>query len=187
MDTCQFVASVVDSLAWPATIVVLVLVLRGPLEKLVPMLQKMKFKDFELSFGEKIDRAREDAGLALRYSEGPAPPEEQKALELAVVSPRAAVTEAWLWVETAATEAADRLQLAPSSRSRTGWRRLSELVRHPGFDRGAASMLQELRSLRNEAAHSPQFALSADSAVQYIAAARQLVAHLHALRPGDTP
>jgi hypothetical protein len=38
MDALEFIASVIHALAWPAAIVILVLVLRGALHKLIPAL-----------------------------------------------------------------------------------------------------------------------------------------------------
>ena len=52
------------------------------------------------------------------------------------------------------------------------------------IDRSAVSLLKELRALRNDAAHAPQFALSHDSALEYASVAENLVRYLRSIVDG---
>ncbi len=54
MDTLEFIASIIDSLAWPLAIVVLIFILRMPLGKLIPFLERLKFKGLELDFTKRV-------------------------------------------------------------------------------------------------------------------------------------
>lgn len=179
MDWLQFISSIVDALAWPIAVVILVYFLRKPVKELVPLLQKMKYKDFEMEFGRKLAEAREEIALERpSKSEESISPQEERIIELARVSPRAAVTEAWRWVELATLDAASNL-LGNEFKNKTAtFQAIRKLERDDRMDHGAVALMRELRGLRNDAVHSPEFALSIESALEYIETARQLVGYL---------
>ena len=175
MDWLQFISSVVDALAWPVAVVTLVYLLKNPIKELVPLLQKMKYKDFEMEFGRKLAVAREEVELGSQLEAEEVSPQ---ILELARVSPRAAVTEAWRWVEHATLDTAKNL-LGDDFKNKTAtFQVFRKLERDERIDRGAVAMMRNLRSLRNDAAHSPEFALSVDSALEYVKTARQFIGYL---------
>jgi len=110
MTWLEFISSLATALAWPGAVLALALVLRKPLAELIPLLQRMKYRDFEMEFRRRVSEAREEAGVEDEASTEAEPtPEEARIIELAKVSPRAAVTEAWLWVEFASLGAAKSL------------------------------------------------------------------------------
>ena len=114
MDWLQFIASIIDSLAWPGAILAAVILLRRPLSALLPLLRRLKYKDFEVEFDRKVRKLREEAVAALPPLPKTVPsqiPEETALIELVSVAPRAAVLESWLLVESAARRvlAAERL------------------------------------------------------------------------------
>lgn len=57
MDWLTFIASVIGDLAWPATSLAVVFMLRGPITKLLPDLRKLKYEDLEVDFGRGLERA----------------------------------------------------------------------------------------------------------------------------------
>lgn len=67
MDWLTFIASIVASLAWPAAAVSVVFVLRRALNRLLPDLNRVRYKDWELEFGRQVAQARVEieAGAAL--------------------------------------------------------------------------------------------------------------------------
>lgn len=184
MTLLQFIASVVGSLAWPSVVLAIVLVLRKPLRDLLPLLQRLKYKDLELEFGKRIQELNAEVVAELPPSveqQGTPPPEVSAIARLAESSPRAAVLEAWRDIEVAAVHAAQRLGLAVTAdfaRSFQGLRRLESSDR---IDRSIVSVLRELRALRNQAAHAPEFALSTDSALEYAAAAQRVSSYLRGI------
>jgi hypothetical protein len=187
MDWLQFFSSIVDALAWPTAVVILVYFLRKPVTELVPLLQKMKYKDFEMEFGRKLAEAREEMALERpSESEDTISPQEERIIELARVSPRAAVTEAWRWVELATLEAARNL-LGNEFKNKTAtFQAIRKLERDDRMDAGAVALMRELRGLRNDAVHSPEFALSIESALEYVETARQLVGYLKTIGASNT-
>jgi len=56
MDWLTFVTKIIESLAWPVSIVVIVLILKKPISALLPLLRNLKYKDLELSFGEELKK-----------------------------------------------------------------------------------------------------------------------------------
>ncbi len=56
---------IVTILIWPATVIVIVLILRKPLASLVASAKKLKYKDLELEFSKDIEQVQADAKEAL--------------------------------------------------------------------------------------------------------------------------
>ena len=54
MDTLSFTAEMTKALAWPLTIILALLLLRRPLADLIPLLQRLRYKDLELDFGKRV-------------------------------------------------------------------------------------------------------------------------------------
>lgn len=65
MDTLTFLSSVIGSLAWPATIVVLVFALRNQLPDIVRSLKSIEYKDFKMTFERKVKEVAADVKEAL--------------------------------------------------------------------------------------------------------------------------
>ncbi len=182
MDALTFAAAVIKAVAWPATVIGLVLLLRRPLRGLIPLLTRIKYRDFELEFGRKIEELQAEVAVALPEGAAQALPSgpPQAILKLAEVSPRAAVLEAWRELENAALRRTQRRIEArggDSSKLRPH-EALRELQREEALDPTAAKLLPVLRELRNRAAHAPEFALSSESAVNYAAIANRLAREL---------
>ena len=79
-------------------VLALILLLRKPIADLILLLTRLKYKDLELEFGRRLAEVTAEAGEELPPPHPPAPleaAEEQTLVELAKVSPRSAVTEAW--------------------------------------------------------------------------------------------
>ena len=184
MDWLTFLSSLTGSLAWPATAITVVLILRKPLRGLLPLVQKLSYKGLELEFGERVKEVRAQVARELPEAAGPAQRQsrDERALgALAAVSPRAAVLEAWREVELAALGAAQRLAdegFGPVPQTLTQ-QALAFLER--SLDGTAVRLLRSLRALRNQAAHAPDFALSTDSALEYAASADAVARYLEGI------
>lgn len=171
MDGLSFVAALIDSLAWPFAIIVAVLLLRRPLSELIPLLERLKYKDLELSFRERVHKVATEADALL-----PPPPAgvvpsaaEDRMQQLVDISPRAAILEAWVELEAAAAEAARRrnLDLRPSDLKSP--RKLFQALREGQIlDNYQLALLDDLRAIRNSAAHAPDFTLPSSTAGQYV-------------------
>jgi hypothetical protein len=60
----EFVANVIDALAWPAAIVFVLLMMRDQLRRLVPRLRKAAVPGAELEFAEAVENAETAADVA---------------------------------------------------------------------------------------------------------------------------
>jgi hypothetical protein len=171
MDALTFVAEIVKALAWPVTTLAIVAILRRPLAQLIPLLQRFKYKDFEFEFGRKIAEAKAEVALALpdtATAKALPSAQESRLVQLAEISPRAAVLEAFTSVEIAAISAAHRLGMAKGFPQTLTFRALQFLEEGGRMDPALVTLLRDLRALRNQAAHAPEFALTTDAAIQYV-------------------
>jgi uncharacterized protein YutE (UPF0331/DUF86 family) len=182
LDWLTFIVELIKTLAWPLTVLAILILLRKPLIGLIPLLQRIKYKDFELEFGRQVREVRAEANEELP------PPQKPKAmipqapdpiLELARVSPRAAVTEAWRQVEAAALDAAQRNNVPLQYREAVSpVRVIRALEKAEVVDPAPMAIFHDLRALRNQAAHAPEFALSTEAVIEYVELARRLIEYL---------
>ncbi len=198
MDVPTFVLELVRTVIWPATLVVLVILLRQPLRSLIPSLQRLRFKNKEteirLDFGKglgKAEAAAEESNLppveepgqppvvAQPPTSAPGPEsggEQSRLVTLALLSPAAAVTESWTRFEAAARAAIRRVGLPEPRNARELERSLREhILPHDA----AATLLPEMRQLRNLAAHGEALDLGAAQAIEYGRLIERLIAALN--------
>ncbi|HFQ5008729.1 TPA: hypothetical protein ACG1TX_004191 [Vibrio vulnificus] len=165
MKKLEFVASIIDSLAWPVTVFLCILILKEPMGKLLGRVSKFKYGEIEAEFQERLEKlvafeqseeikVNADTAEASVYLE-----------DLAETSPRAAVLEAWLKVQKA-TSAFCIAKGFPQNVSHQG---LFKLARERNLDIDAFKTVhQELRLLRNKAVHASDSDITPATARQYI-------------------
>lgn len=181
MNWLEFFAAIVEALAWPSAVVFLVLLLREPISRLVPLLERLKYKDLELEFGRRLEAAKSEAeALPPTPSEALPSAHESEFIEristLAATSPRAGVLEAWREVEeTAASAAREHGYIGPKQYHRTPANLVRALRKAPQIEPGIITLLEELRVMRNRAAHATDFALSVDSALEFAHLAERII------------
>jgi len=180
LNWLEFIASIVNSLAWPVGILAIVLVLRKPLRQLLPLLRRLKYKEFELEFEKRVQeiRAEVTAAVPASVAEAQATPVSGALAQLAHVSPGAAVIESWRDVEAAGLGAARRLGGDRFRDNTLTYEAIRHLEQSDELDSGVVGLLRDLRGLRNEAAHAPDFALSEESALGYADAAERVASYL---------
>jgi hypothetical protein len=106
MDGYQFIASLVQSiasLAWPAALVLIVLIFREKFRELLPLL-RVKHKDIEVSF--RLAQAEKEAAALPEVPPAPdgakpTPEERSRFDQLVEASPRAAIAETRAEIEQA--------------------------------------------------------------------------------------
>ncbi|KFF84225.1 hypothetical protein [Pseudomonas syringae] len=167
MDWMQFVAALVESLAWPAVAVVMVALLRKPITKLIPQIRTFKYKDLHVDLGEKLEEVKEAVKKDAVDAQNPIPSSPPLAaqpdvLSLARLDPRAAILSSWLDVERAlralALKAGIPFDATPLSTA-------SELHAADVIDEFTFKTLRDLRRIRNEAAHITTRDISYEEAV----------------------
>lgn len=185
MDGLTFVVELIKALAWPGATLLIVFLLREQLRGLLPLLTKLKYKDLEVVFGREAAEARADADAL------PAPAGQQTVAlpsvsaevgRLLAISPRSAVMESWRELENSARQAAIRHNVAQPAVATTSPTKIAKLLgAYHILDPSQIGLFHDLRALRNQAAHAPEFVLEEDAARDYIEAASRLSAFLDAV------
>lgn len=164
-----------DVLAWPMTVIVLILILRPHILKLFSDLSSLRYKDFEAKFNRELRQAEQQAAYsrttpAARESLAISDMESERLLRIAEISPRAAIAEAWCRVEESVLELAEKADVDASPR-----RGIAGVIRALGQERECSrdtlALLNTLSALRNEAVHGPEGVLDEEEAKRYIALA----------------
>ncbi len=189
MDSLTFVAELVKALAWPVVSLVMVLALRHEIKRLLPQVKRFKAGPLEAEFDREIrELAREtEAQLSPPAALPSASPEREKLLQLAALNPRSAIIEAWHHVEFAARRVVEARNPAITARElQSSSALLRSLNRDEILSRDEVALFNDLRALRNQAVHVPDFAPAADSVLNYIDLALRLGGALEgrALRGG---
>lgn len=179
MDWLSFFASVIGSLAWPATLLAVVLLLRKQIAELLPLIRKLKAGPVEAEFEREVKELRAEASETLptpelRLLEG----ESKRLYELAQLSPRAAILEAWQGIEFSARRAALQRAGSPIPDMSSPLRLIRALTQLELLSSEDVALFNDLRGLRNQAIHSPDFSPSFEAVSTYLQLAQSLEAKL---------
>lgn len=177
MGDLQFVAAIVNSLAWPAAVVVTVGLLRRELADAFHRMQSVEFAGGKATFDtlagyeKMVEAAARDAGATPDGAVAKSEEAEFSVLEaLASAAPKQAVIDAWGLLEYQLNVASDRIvpdqphgwpQVARNLESWPMWERLEPAV-------------QELRRLRDYTVRYGGRTSAADAA-RYVSVVQELV------------
>jgi hypothetical protein len=185
-----FVASLVHSLAWPAGVVVVVLVLRRPIGLAISQgLRRLRIGPVEAEFDHELAEVRQELRRSPELTAADATPLaaglSEELARLAEASPRAAVLEAYARIEARLVDLLDSAGAPPSSA--VGGRALAQLAHSHGLiSDETLSAVDGLSVLRNLAAHSPSDDIGVSRARDYLALADAVLYALRATH-SDTP
>lgn len=174
MTILEFIANVLGVLVWPTTVLTVFYLLRKPIRDLLPLLERLKYKDFELIFhrtAEEVLQSIASDGAQIGTTQ-----------ELpAIDDPRTAVLEAWTRLEITAEEKLKDL-LRPGTEPWLGPDRALGYFEYMGalIPRTRAA-LSQLGMLRNQALHNPDAAISPEGAKAYIGAIESVAKQILAL------
>jgi Domain of unknown function (DUF4145) len=194
MTGLEFVASLVESLAWPLTTVIIVLILKAPLSALLPGLKDFKYKDqgkdIQLSFKQELTEAERVARVIDILPSGPLIIENPlksspqnviaEARQLVHSFPDAAVTLAWSAIEREMSASLEKLGItAKQSVSRD----IQDLFDKGLFDSHTVDLVHRLRNLRNLAVHGydTNWRVSEDEGIEFIALTEGLIEKIQTL------
>lgn len=178
MDILTFISEIIRTLAWPIVVLIIFITLRNPLSRVISLLDRMKYKDLELEFGRKMEELAKEAKKEL-----PKLVKTDKAKEhlydLAKVSPRSAILEAWLLVEEAAISKIEKKKVKISAATKKSPLGLAQtLANNNILDDQKQQIFNKLRNLRNTSVHASELSFDEDLAVEYIDTAMRMVSFL---------
>ena len=172
MSALQFVSEVVGHLAWSVMVGFAAFLFKAPISAVIQSLRRVTYKrgeGFAADFGPMLEALVQDIPRDHAATE---PRLDEAIIELSDTNPRGVVIQSWIAVEQAIVRLA-RERGGPSGRSVT---RLKRTLLETGvLDARLNGMLEDLRVLRNEAAHSPDLVLTPEEAREYALAAANVV------------
>jgi len=186
MDVLTFIAKIVESLAWPAIVVGLLLYLRKDFPTMGKALRRLKFKDVEMEFGDAVRELEIETKRAVPQSIGDRLDQvtdegsttAKRLLSIAEVSPRAAILEAWLVVEAAAADVLMKAK-GPTVRAEAGPLKLQVGLRQRGILTPPQEVVfDHLRRIRNQSLHLSEVDLSPAAVAGYVRSALAIAAYL---------
>ncbi|MBF9142051.1 hypothetical protein [Hymenobacter properus] len=176
-DVFGFIQSLVASIAWPVTAIVIALLLKKPIQDAINRLNKFKYGDAEASFERELQNLKDTAEAAnIVYDERA---EIKVALnktlleevqQVASISPSAAIPLAWSQVESEITDLTYRTAISPDSPSYNSPSKNVELLKKEGYlDLETYQTIVSMRQLRNSVAHSytSGIKVSVQEAIEY--------------------
>lgn len=189
MDWKTFFASLVDSVAWPLVAALIVWQLRDKIAELLPRVRKLRHKETEIEFSEgvreleaevsaKSDEPHTEAGATSEAKD-----EFNRLMQLAGFSSRAAVQEAWRKVESAAAKAAAKTYPDLSEKRALPLHQHLKALRGRILSDAEYKQLEQLRRLRNMAAHDDDFDLQGHPIEAYLDIALSMAWKLESYDP----
>lgn len=170
MDLLSFIAEVIKALAWPATILILVFLAKPYLWRIPEFIHSAKYKDFEVTFKERLRSLETDVESAGIKVSDELPPEYRDLFDQNRDRLHLIVIEAWRNIERLIR---DKFPWAGVS-GRTGRGNppisamLRELYAKEIFSEEEFSLLRELQNARNWAAHGRTLSLREDDVRKYL-------------------
>ncbi|WP_192551873.1 hypothetical protein [Pseudomonas sp. IzPS59] len=181
MDWLTFTTKIAEALAWPIASIVILVLLRTHIAGLLPLLKRVKAGPLEAEFERELKVLRDSTDQQLIPAKGSDTlhPVEEKLYTLAEVSPRSAILECWQHVEIAARKRILELDLHEAGPERRpildAYR---SLAKAQVLNAEGLALFNELRTLRNQAAHVDEFYPSKSAALNYISLAKSLILQL---------
>lgn len=177
MDGLTFFSKLIESLAWPAIVVWIIWYLKEHLPALARSLRKVKFSGIEMEFEKQAEKLAAETQSAIPAESPIEDPEIARLKQIADISPRAAIVEAWVRVETNAAEVVRQAGLRVSNAP--GPLQLLNSLKQLGvLTPPQVSAFNHLRELRNMAVHGTDMEVSAEAVSQYIVSAVAMAGYL---------
>ncbi|SHE45068.1 hypothetical protein [Vibrio gazogenes] len=163
MDWITFTSNLIGQiLSWPVAVIVVAILFRKPIAERIKDVRRIKTKHFEADFGEQLEKASQtlsDLEAKLPREKKPVkavqppPPKSREELqkELIELIPNAAILDSWRNVEWTLNHYFESRGIEPP---KSGQTILGHLDYDPNFPPQLVSAYQELRLLRNRAAHA---------------------------------
>jgi len=155
----DWTASVLAALAWPVSALVIALIFRRPLLALLARLDELSWGDKSARFAQRLDRLESEASPAPPEPDGPEialTGDHARFLKLLDLSPGAAVLDSWAGVEDALQSLAIEHAVATPDVSEAG----RTLQKRGVLPARTVGMIEDMRALRNAAAHDQAISVS---------------------------
>jgi len=170
-----------DVIIWPSVVLVVIFLLRKPIRSLLPFVENVKYKDFEVKFRKELNLIKEEvkeAGIELKTEID----ERTERYKLVEISPTSAVIEAWKELEICARRKVEELAPKETKFKNALHRPIAYLEYTGALPPSTARTLRELQSLRNQATHSDEIKITKEDAIEYASLAKAIQKQIESIR-----
>lgn len=182
-EILDFIQSIIASIAWPITTVILIVILKKPISNAFNRLSKLKYKETELDFVTELKNAKEvaksiekgfDSSKRLNFSINKTLIEEVE--QVAAISPQASIPLSWSMVESEITNLINRSSISPDYPPHNSTLKNLELLKENNLiENDSFELINSLRRFRNETIHAHgKIRLSTNDAIEYARIAETL-------------
>ena len=173
----DFLVGLADAAAWPLVVLVLILILKKPLLELIPLIENIRYRNFEISFNRRLANVELQFGFRRTFYG-----HDRvlfKVMQDASAHPRGAIIEAWVEIEKAMVELqrTSEIEMRPW-RTRSYAQLARVLLESEMINSELAEAIRELWTMRNQAAHASELAITEDLALRYVALASRVISEL---------
>ena len=173
----EYLVAIINSLAWPAVVLILSFYLRDPLNKLIASIETLKYGGLEITLRRELQEITNQgvsSGDKIKTS-------TKEVHQFVEMSPSSAILAAWQKIEQAADRKIKQLidgheALAKARRNPLLFFEIREV-----FIPSTTSAIIKLRELRNEVAHAHNSYISNESALNYVIIAKGISEQIDAL------
>lgn len=177
MDWMTFITKIIDSVAWPVAIILVVWWLKSHISQLIPLTKKFKYGELEIEFEQQLKELKKEAEASKLEHDTPERDNSEMLeylSETADISPRAAIVDAWVGLELTALSSAGLLGIGNDKRPMPFSHLIQALESESIIKSKDAIILKKLKRLRNEALHSPDFQITKKEAQEFAELARDM-------------
>ena len=189
MDWLSFTSNIIASLAWPLTVVLIIIILRSPISELILSIDQITGKNWKVRFRRGVQQLGQQVDEALQLEREEirrVTPDEhlqrdyERYYNMAYDDARSAVISSWLLIEEAVRDLAKRKDLDIKHYPSTH-HILQQLFKEQIVSQNFYDIINSARNLRNEAIYSKRFSISPQDAQNYIATAEKIASYLRSI------
>lgn len=169
-----------DVVVWPTGVLIIAFMLRKPIKALLPFVENIKYKDFEVKFRKELDQVKEEAkeaGIEIKTEIG----DQTEIYKLIEVSPTSAILEIWKELEISARQKVEELAPRDTKFKNLLLRPIAYLEHTGALIPSTARAVRDLQSLRNQAAHSKELKLTKEDAIEYVSLSKAILKQIEAI------
>jgi len=184
-----FIQSLIASIAWPVTTIIIILTFKTAIFELISRLSKLKYGEAEASFEKQLDNIKQTAEIANVNYERIGIPDIffnhsnylDEIVQVANISPRAL---AWSKVEAEIINLINRLAISPNYAPYNSTLKNIQLFRENNYiDENTYNLIESMRKLRNNVTHNyNNLNISISEALDYAKLAEGLSAKLKTIK-----
>lgn len=176
----EYFIKFIDSVIWPVTVLIILLIMKKPIASLLPFIESLKYKDFEIKFRKELEDAKAEAyeaGMDLQTSSG----EKEEINRLVDLAPSAAIIESWRDLELSAKDKINELVKDTKELSSARRHPLTHLELSGALIPSTARTVRNLYNLRNQVAHSRALNITKEDALEYVTLAKVISKQIEAI------